>query len=488
MALLSDDRLAQRATKGDERAFAAIYRRYHQDLYRFCLAIVGSSADAQDALQNTMVKVLGALPGEKRHIQLKPWLYRIAHNEAIELLRKRRDTVEIDPDLHTTGAELADTAATRERLRRLLADVGELPDRQRAALVMRELAGLDFEQIGTTLQISGAAARQTVYEARLGLGQMERGREMSCEHVMRELSDADGRVARRREIRAHLRACPDCRAFREAIGERRHGFAAIAPLPLAASAGLLHGLLGGANAGAAAAGNGMGGGLAGTVAAGAGKTAATSAIVKSAATVAVVAVVGTTAADRSGMVDIGLPGGEAPIVRGAGPGAEKGATGQAPQSSAQQARKAGGGADAAGAGAGPALHRKEEARGSARSGGADAARPAQNGHAAATRGHHGRSKGAQDRGHENGSASHGQQTATANGPGRGQGAAKANHGASKAQAHSAPDPATHPNQGPRETPPAASRNEKANHASPRTAQAPNRPSSPAPGPTPVQAP
>ena len=59
----SDDRLAQRAAKGDERAFAAIFRRYHQNLYRYCLAIVGDSQDAQDALQNTMVKVLRALPG-----------------------------------------------------------------------------------------------------------------------------------------------------------------------------------------------------------------------------------------------------------------------------------------------------------------------------------------------------------------------------------------------------------------------------------------
>jgi DNA-directed RNA polymerase specialized sigma24 family protein len=89
-AVVSDDRLARRATKGDRRALAAIYRRYHQDLYRFCLAIVGNSQDAQDALQNTMVKVLGALPGEKREIRLKPWLYRIAHNESIEVVRRRR--------------------------------------------------------------------------------------------------------------------------------------------------------------------------------------------------------------------------------------------------------------------------------------------------------------------------------------------------------------------------------------------------------------
>lgn len=348
--LVSDDRLARRATKGDERAFAAIYERYHQDLYRFCLAIVGNPADAQDALQNAMVKVLRALPGERRRIQLKPWLYRIAHNESVELLRKRRDTVEIEPELHAAGAELAETAATRERLRRLLADVGELPERQRATLVMRELAGLDFAAIGAAFETSDAVARQTVYEARLGLRQMEEGREMSCEHVMRELSGADGRVARRRDLRAHLRACSDCRAFRESIAERRHDFAAIAPLPLAASAGLLHAVLGGSNASAAAAGSGAGGSVAGTIAAGGGKAVATSAIVKSAATVAVVAVVGAGAADRGGVVDLGLPGGGAPAVQSGSP--TEGRGGQT-SSSTEQAAEGGGGNASAGEGVQP---------------------------------------------------------------------------------------------------------------------------------------
>src|ERR1043165_8799368 len=90
--MLSDERLTRRAVGGDERAFAAIFRRYHQSLYRFCLAIVGNPEDAQDALQNTTAKVLRALPGEEREIELKPWLYRIAHNESIDLLRRRRET------------------------------------------------------------------------------------------------------------------------------------------------------------------------------------------------------------------------------------------------------------------------------------------------------------------------------------------------------------------------------------------------------------
>jgi RNA polymerase sigma factor (sigma-70 family) len=312
----SDDRLALRAARGDRRAFAAIYERYHQDLYRFCLAMVGNPHDAKDALQNTMVKVLRALPGEKRQIKLKPWLYRIARNESIEILRSRRDDAELEPE-QVAGTEVAETAATRDRLRVLLADLERLPERQRAALVMRELSDLDFAEIGAAFGSSAAVARQTLYEARLSLRQLEAGREMPCADVMRELSDADGRVTRRREIQAHLRGCADCRAFRESIEKRQENLASLAPLPIAASAGLLHGALGQAGKAAASAGNG----LTGTVGAGAGKTIAASAVVKSAAAVAVVAVVGVSAAGRSGLIDVPLAGdsGHAPAQSTAGP-------------------------------------------------------------------------------------------------------------------------------------------------------------------------
>jgi RNA polymerase sigma factor (sigma-70 family) len=293
----SDERLAARAAKGEQRAFEQIYERYHQDLYRFCLAMVGNPQDAQDALQNTMVKVLRGLPGEQREIKLRPWLYRIARNEAVEVLRRRRDSVELEPQQAAVAA-VTETAETRDRLRQLLADLEQLPERQRAALVMRELSGLDFEQIGAAFGSSAAVARQTLYEARLSLRQLEAGREMRCDDVMRELSDADGRVTRRREIRAHLRSCPDCSAFRDGIEHRHEDLAALAPLPLAASAGLLHGVLGG-KAGAAVG------------------AAASSALLKSAATVAVVAVVGVSAADRGGVIDLPLPGGGGSAASGA---------------------------------------------------------------------------------------------------------------------------------------------------------------------------
>jgi RNA polymerase sigma factor (sigma-70 family) len=316
LRLLSDERLARRAASGDQRAFAAIFQRYQSDLYRFCRAIVRDGRDAEEALQNTMVKLLRALPGEERQIKLKPWLYRIARNEAVELLRKRRETPAIEAELPDPGPELARAAEARERLRVLLVDLAELPERQRAALVMRELSGMDFAEIGAALETSAAVARQTVYEARLGLRQMEGGREMTCREVTSELSRADGRVARRRDIKAHLRGCPDCRAFRDSISGRSHDLAMLAPLPAAAAAAILHGALGGsaatgsaAAAGAAGAGGAAGGTGVGAAGAAAGHAVASSAGLKALAAVAVLAV-GVTAADRSGLIDSPIPGGK----------------------------------------------------------------------------------------------------------------------------------------------------------------------------------
>jgi len=357
-----DERLARRAARGDRRAFTEIYERYHQDLYRFCLAMVGNPADAQDALQNTMVKVLRALPGEKREIKLKPWLYRIARNESIETLRRRRDEVQLEPD-QVSEVDVAERAEKRQRLRTLLDDLDQLPERQRAALVMRELSGLDFAQIGAAFGSSPAVARQTLYEARLGLRQLEEGREMRCADVMRELSDHDGRVSRRRGIRAHLRSCPDCRAFGEEIDRRRGNLAAIAPLPLAASAGLLHSVLG---AKAAGGGGALTGGVGGSLGASAGKLAGASLIAKSVATAAFVAVVGVSAANRADLIHLPLGGGDRDAAQGPAPqrvaapvsrDSGAGAVGAAPQ------RLDRGGAHAAGlpgSGPGAGLGRKQD--------------------------------------------------------------------------------------------------------------------------------
>jgi RNA polymerase sigma factor (sigma-70 family) len=320
--ILSDAAIARRAAGGSQRALAAVFERYHQDLYRYCVAILGNAEDAQDAVQNTMVKVLRALPGEKRELKLKPWLYRIAHNEAVDLIRTRKAADPIDAEALAGGGGPAEEAETRRRLRQLVADIAELPERQRGALVMREMSGLSYDQIGEALQTSAAVARQTIYEARLGLRQMSEGREMPCAEAMRAISDDDGRVLRRRDIRSHLRQCESCRAFRAEIAERRHEFAALAPLPAAISAGMLQGLLGGAGGG-----TGSAGGVAGVAA---GKALGTSAVIKSATAVIAVSAIGVVAAHEGGVGGLGSGGhdsrsGAAAVPAGAEGGAGRGA-------------------------------------------------------------------------------------------------------------------------------------------------------------------
>jgi RNA polymerase sigma factor (sigma-70 family) len=319
--VVTDDALTLEATHGDGPAMAAIFRSYHQPLYRFCLAIVGNPQDAQDALQNTMVMVLRALPGERRHIALKPWLYRIAHNQSIDLLRRRQQSVPLDESAPALGEDLAVRVEMRQRLRQLIVDLDALPQRQREALLMREAADLDFEEIGATLDTTAAAARQTLYEARLSLRQMEAGREMSCGLVTAELSEGDGRARRRRDIRAHLRTCNECRQFVGEIDSRRDALAAIAPLPAVAAAAILRGAIGGGSATATGAGASSGGGLAGLLGGGAAKSLGTATLLKGVAAIALVAAIGVGAADRDGLIHLGHGGPPAAVgtSRGADP-------------------------------------------------------------------------------------------------------------------------------------------------------------------------
>lgn len=282
----SDAALARAAAGGDRSALGVIFERHHQALYRYCRSLLGNDADAQDALQNTMARVVRALPGERREIALRPWLYRIAHNESLRLVRARRPQGPLEEAGALAAPDGADGDVARERVASLMADLRELPERQRAALVMRELNGLGFEEIGTALGMSAVAAKQAVYEARVALQEFEQGRAMRCEDVMRAVSDGDRRRLRGRAVRAHLRECGGCLEFRAAIERRAGELRALAP-PLAAPAAAA--ILGKTVGGGGSAG---GGGVLAVAGGGAAKAAAPAAAIKLAATVAVVATTG----------------------------------------------------------------------------------------------------------------------------------------------------------------------------------------------------
>ena len=240
--------LRSRAARGDATAFAAVYERHHQALYRYCRSILRHEEDAQDALQNTFARAFAALQDEQRDFELRPWLFRIAHNEAISILRRRRETSELG-DLAGDDTEMEERVSEREELRVLRHDLADLPDRQRCALVLRELNGLSHAEIGTVLEMSPAAVKQAIFEARTALFSCREGREMACHDVRRMLSDGDGRILRGRGVRAHLRSCPDCRRFKSDLEHRPAALRMLAPpLPAAGAATLLSQLLGGPTA------------------------------------------------------------------------------------------------------------------------------------------------------------------------------------------------------------------------------------------------
>ncbi|MEA2445889.1 MAG: hypothetical protein QOJ12_3181 [Thermoleophilales bacterium] len=244
--LLTDERLARLAAKGDRLAFEAIFDRYHQELYRYCVSLLRNRDDAADALQSTMMRALRALDGDTRDISLRPWLYRIAHNESMTLLRQVRPDREPEPPV-TAVQDVEASASTRARLAALLDDIRDLPDRQRGALVMRELSGLGYEEIAGALATSPAGAKQAVYDARRALYAMAEGREIECDVIRRILSERDRRKFRGRAVRAHLRTCAECRTFKAHIDARESKLASFTPsLPAAAAWQALHGAFAGA--------------------------------------------------------------------------------------------------------------------------------------------------------------------------------------------------------------------------------------------------
>jgi RNA polymerase sigma factor (sigma-70 family) len=164
----TDERLVDLVRAGHDAAFEAIVGRYRRPLLRYCGGIL-SGERAEDAVQQTFVKAYEAMRRDDSPLNLKPWLYRIAHNTALNGLRDRSLKHEpLDPQLD--GVERPDQASERRQgIRDVLAAVQELPTRQRDAIVLRELEGRSYEEIAGALGVTGGAVRQLLSRARTSL-------------------------------------------------------------------------------------------------------------------------------------------------------------------------------------------------------------------------------------------------------------------------------------------------------------------------------
>jgi RNA polymerase sigma factor (sigma-70 family) len=259
LQLASDERLVALVRAGEGSAFAAIYDRHHGPILGFCRHMLGSREEAEDALQHTFLAAYRDLVASAKPIELRPWLFAIARNRCLSLLRARREHLALELAEPATDG-LAATVERREDLRELLGDVARLPEDQRAALLLAELGGLDHAGIATVLDCPREKVKALVFQARSSLVASREARATPCEQIRLELATATGAALRRGPLRRHLRACAGCRTFKAEVSAQR-ALLALA-LPVAPSAALKAGVLSslgiGAHGGAASAGTASG--------------------------------------------------------------------------------------------------------------------------------------------------------------------------------------------------------------------------------------
>jgi RNA polymerase sigma factor (sigma-70 family) len=208
---------------GSERAFEAIYDRHARGLLSFCRHTLGDREEAEDALQQTFLNAYRGMRANGRGIALRPWLYAIARNECISLMRRRGHAVAgADGDeieISTTGPAVQ--VEKRDELRAMLADLARLPDDQREALRLSSLATLSGEQIAQVLGCDREKVKSLVFRGRRSLAEGRDARDVSCEEIRHQLSVLGGGSLRRKVLSAHLRTCEGCREYRRAVRRAR---------------------------------------------------------------------------------------------------------------------------------------------------------------------------------------------------------------------------------------------------------------------------
>src|SRR4051812_31624219 len=244
LRLRSDEQLVALFRAGSEDAFATIHDRYRQRLFAYVRQMLSAStrADSEDVLQDVFVRAYGALRADSRDVNLRAWLYRVAHNRCIDQLRRPAPAAGDVFDMSRTPLlDPIETAQRREDLRRLVDDVGRLPEQQRSALLMREIDGMAYADIAEALDVTVPAVKSLLVRARVGLVEAAEARDTACSVIRNDLAACyDRGVKASGRARKHMRECAGCREYRTDLRRVRRSFAALTPTvglgPLAVAA------------------------------------------------------------------------------------------------------------------------------------------------------------------------------------------------------------------------------------------------------------
>lgn len=167
----------KRAVRGDEAAFETLITPYMDTTYRLCLRLMGNETDAADMAQEALLRAWRSLSTYKAQSRFSTWLYRITHNVCLDELRKRqRRQTESLQELNEAGFDLPDkadtpeTAAERQDVRaQLIRAISGLNEEHRAAILLRDVHGLSYEEIASVLDTNLNTVKSRIARARANL-------------------------------------------------------------------------------------------------------------------------------------------------------------------------------------------------------------------------------------------------------------------------------------------------------------------------------
>ncbi|HEX6584120.1 MAG TPA: sigma-70 family RNA polymerase sigma factor [Thermoleophilaceae bacterium] len=252
----ADAELVAAVRAGDDSAFEELYRRYQPRISRFVCGMLNDSARCEDVAQEAFLSALRRMRATDAEINFKPWIYQIARNAAIDSYRRNNHAVEVSMDAddglrasdrhRLVGLEGSPDAAlvTKERLDHLQGAFDELSDVHTRVLVMRELEGMSYREIGQKLDLTRPAVESALFRARRRLeseySELSEGRR--CEAMagtIARIAQGVQRGTEEQRLARHARRCHSCRRrARElgieplsALGALRKKAAALLPLP-----------------------------------------------------------------------------------------------------------------------------------------------------------------------------------------------------------------------------------------------------------------
>jgi len=230
-----DQRLVAAVRRGDDRAFEALYSRYQRRIHAYVMRMVKDHGRAEDVTQEVFVSALRRMRDTERPIAFKPWIYEIAKNACIDQFRrsKRAEEVSLEADDglapsdygRLVGSDPAphDAVAAKQELNDLCGAFGGLSDTHHEILVLRELEGLSYREIGDRMGMSRPAVESTLFRARRRLTEeyddlVSGARCMRIQGLIATAAGAQLGTRESRRLARHVSHCQPCRREAMAAG------------------------------------------------------------------------------------------------------------------------------------------------------------------------------------------------------------------------------------------------------------------------------